>query len=851
MMLRVTLAGLRAHKFRLVATALAIVLGVGFVAGTLIFGDTAKAALFDQFARAAQNVDAAVLPPQPKGESDRPELPPTTVDEVRATPGVGAVEGRMRQDLPLLDSRGKLVGNGDNPGVTISAGTEPRLRPYDVVAGRAPAALGEAALDVDTGARTRYRLGDPITVLDSHQGRHTLTLVGTVSFGTSKQYANQAVVVLTPADITSLTGGTGFQEVVATATGGVSQSELSRRIATALPAGTPVRTGADYRFELANAAIGQLDPFLTVLLIFAGIACVVSAFVIYNTFNVLIAQRIREMALLRCVGASRAQIFRSVLVESLVIGALGSVLGIGLGLATGYGLFSGADALGAPLPGHALVLTVPPILVALLIGVVVTMISAVLPAIRSTRVAPLAALRATPLATVTGVRRRQLLIVVAALTAALGTGLTVLGSRQHDDPKQATMLVVAGGVINFLAVLVVSPLFVGPLTAALGWLPGRVFGTPAKLAVANARRNPGRAAATTAALMIGIGLMAAATVAVDTVRQTADHQLTANYPIDYLLRPQGTGDRHVGVPVEVATRLRQQGRLSLIAEVRTGQGSLDGIRTSVGTFDDSAAATLLRPQLTAGSMDRFGAGAAVLFTDGTAAKGRNVGDRITVTADGGHRATFTVVGFAGGSSQTGDVMVGWSDFAALYPKANGDDMVMAKAGDGVAPVDSRAAVESVTDGYPLVSVMSVADWRAQVTDAVGQLLTVIAALLAVAIVIALIGIMNTLSLSVLERTRESAVVRALGLTRTQLRVTLLMEALLMGVVGAVVGIAFGVLYGWATSRVMFAGIKPILTVPVGELLGYAALAAVAAVLAAVLPARRAAKASVVAAMAEV
>jgi putative ABC transport system permease protein len=842
-MFRTTMAGLRAHKLRLVATALAIVLGVGFVAGTLIFGDTAKAALFDQFARAAKNVDLAVRP----GASDT--VPLSTVDKIRAVPGVSSVDGRMRADLPLLDKHGKLVGNSENPGIALSAGTVPGLREYDVTSGRTPAASGEAALDADTVARTHYALGEHITVLDQHQDRHQLTLVGIVTFGTSKAYADQAVVILPQADLAALTGASGYRRVVATAAPGVSPADLADRVRTALGPGVEVLTGDAYRIDLANNAISQVEPFLTVLLVFAVIACVVAAFVIYNTFTILIAQRVRELALLRCVGASRGQVFRSVLLESAVVGLLGALAGIGLGLAVAYGLFSGADALGAPLPGHALVLTATPAVVAVILGLVVTVGSAVIPAFRATRVAPLAALRAAPLTKIRSIWGRVVLVALAVLTGGLGTLLTVAG-RGTDDFRTGTLMVVAGGIVNFLAVLLLAPLFIGPLTGALGWLPGRLFGTPAKLASANARRNPGRAATTTAALMIGVGLMSAASVALATVQATVTHELGAHYPVDYTVQSTRTGSQTPGIPVAVAERLRAQPGLAVVAQVRLDHAQVNGRFAEVGAVDPAGAAALPAPTLAAGSVKDFHDGTVVLSDDGSnATKGYHVGDKVTVTTEDGRTGTFTVVAIATGQSLTGKVLLTWHDFAALHPAAT-DDLVLVKAGPGVTPAASRTAVEAVTDDYPLVSVDSLASWRSDVTSAVDQIIAVIAALLGIAILIALIGIMNTLSLSVFERTRESAMLRALGLTRGQLRATLLVEALLMGVIGALVGVGFGVLYGTVTTQTMFTTIKPIITVPVGQLLGYVAIAALAGVVAAILPARRAARASIVSAMAD-
>lgn len=846
-MLRMTIAGLRLRAFRLLASLVAIVLGVGFVAGTLIFADTAKAALFDQFARAAKNVDVAVDPPL--GPSRDPRLPLSTLNPVRQVPGVAAADGRIQEYLPLLDRNGKLVGNSGRPGLGLSAGSAPALRPYDVVAGRAPASDGEAALDVDTAARTGYTIGDTATVLDVHQSRHRLTVVGLVSFGTSKQYAGQAVVVATAADLALLTGTTGYREIVVSAAPGVTPSELSARIAAAMPAGSRLRTGSQYRTALATDAMNQLNTYLTVLLIFAIVACVVAAFVIYNTFAIVVAQRVREIALLRCVGASRAQVFRSVLLESALVGLAGAVAGVALGVAIGYGLFSGVSLIGRPLPAHGVVITATPVAVAILVGVTVTVAAAVGPAWRATRVPPVAALRALPLGPAVGMRRRALLTALAGFVAALGTLLTVVAPERTGDATTKTVLVVTGGLVNFLAVLIASPLFVGNLTMALGWTLGRVVGTPATLAAANARRNPGRTAVTTAALMIGVGLMSAASVALATVRVTATHQLAVHYPVDYVVMPGGAPGNGAGVPAALAGGLRTRSEFGAVAEVRTCPATLDGTSTVIGTMDPAGLAALGGSALTvtAGSITDLRHGTVVLFSAAPAARGRQVGDSVTLATPGGHVASFRVVALASGRSQSGDAVIGWDDFAALHATTV-DNLVLVRAAHGIGTASSRAALESVTDDYPQVRVASDAEWRAQITRSVDTMIRVVAALLAIAILIALVGITNTLSLSVFERTRESALLRAVGLTRGQLRAMLVIEALLMGLVGGIVGVSFGVVYGWATTRVMFTGFAAVPTFPIGQLLAYVGLAALTAAFAALLPARRATGRSIVVAL---
>jgi putative ABC transport system permease protein len=407
-------------------------------------------------------------------------------------------------------------------------------------------------------------------------------------------------------------------------------------------------------------------------------------------------------------------------------------------------------------------------------------------------------------------------------------------------------------------------------------LPGRIFGTPAKLASANARRNPGRAAATTVALMIGVGLMSASTVAVASAQATANAELAENYPVDYILqaasvdeepppadttadttadatadttadttadaRPANQIADPKGLPPRIAERLRQDRTFSGVARVHRIEADVDTGGMPLAAIDPAGTKVVnLGADLKPGTV--------ALDKEQARHLHKKVGDQVTIKPEGGAGRSFTIVALITGSIHTGYAAITWDDFTALHPMVD-DTIVLVRNADGVSAERSRQHLDAALRDDPLVQVDSLADWREEITGAIDKIIGVVAALLGVAILIALIGIMNTLSLSVFERTRESAMVRALGLTRGQLRGTLLVEAVLMAVVGALVGISFGVIYGWITTRLMFRDNSLVMHVPLGELAGYVALAALAGVIAAVLPARRAAKTSVVSAMAE-
>ncbi|WP_432991299.1 ABC transporter permease [Dactylosporangium sp. CA-233914] len=812
-MLRTVIAGLRVR--RLVPTLVAVVLAVAFVAGTLIYRDTAEAALYDEYARAARNVGVAVTA---RGDA---RLAPSTLDAVRADGGVAGADGRMAERLPLLDRRGRVVTDLGEPGYGINAGTDPRLRPFDLHSGRLPQRAGEAALDTRTAGRIGVAAGDEVTVVDASEARQTLRIVGLVDV-TGFGGRRSSSVVLTEPELTRLTGAAGYREVVAALRPGADAATVRDRLDPGPDARR--RTGQQLREDLARESSGQIGGLLVGLGLFALVALLVAGFVIVNTFTILMAQRLRETALLRCVGAGRGQVFTLVVSEAALVGLAGSLLGTALGVLVALALSRLSPLLGVP--AGDVVLTAAPLLAGPALGLLVTVGSAVTPALRATRVRPVAALRA---AVPESGALRRLTLVLAVVVAGAGTALTVLGVRGHGGPLASMALVMLGGTGVFAALLLLTPRLVGPVVRALGWLPGRLFGVPAKMATANAARNPARTAATTATLLIGVALMAGGGTVAATVSRTAEAQLNTAFPVDYLLTPSVPGD---GVPAAVAGEVRAAG-FPVAAPVRQGKaGDL-----LVGTVDPEA----YSPKVTAGRLADLRPGTAIVPAASDALGARRVGSRIDLEA-GGRRLSLTVAATVQSSSLVGDVVVTGADFAALFPDVHDDALVLVRAAPGQPATAARARLDDTLAAHPLVQVADLAEIRDERDATIGQIVAIIAALLGFALVIAVIGIANTLSLSVLERARETALVRALGLTRGQLRATLLIEALLMALAGALGGVAFGVPYGWLTAAAGFGAVHPLLSVPVGQLAGFVALAAAAAVLAAVLPARRAARA---------
>ncbi|MCX4390752.1 FtsX-like permease family protein [Micromonospora peucetia] len=815
-MIRTTLRQLRAEALRLLLSSLAIVLGVAFIAGTLIFVDGMRAGAYDRAGAFDRHTDLAVY-----SATDDP-LPTALVEKVRALDGVAAAEGE------LLGSGG-IVGVDGRPvlgyAVLAAIPVDEALRSYDVVSGRLPDRPGEVVLDAVTADEEGFALGAGVRVGGGGGAARPYTLVGTVDVAGTARDVGGPFIGLVGADALAVTGQRGFDRIMVAARPGGSDEALADRIAEAAGAGASVRSRQRILDDAVTDAVRDLQQFNMVLLTFAGVAVVVAGFVIANTFAIVLAQRTRRTALLRLVGATRGQLFRAALLEAALVGLVASVAGMLIGVALAGGMNQLMTRLDAPVSG-GLTVTVPTVLVSLLLGTVITMGAALLPAWRGTRIAPVAALTDAAVQPARGAGRLRLavgaLVFAAGIAALVGAAFAV-----------QVVLVAAGGVLIFLGIVLFGPVLVPALVRVLGWPARRLFGATAGLAVANAVRNPRRIAATATALVIGIGLVSAFVVGARSTKDGIERSVDAEIGVDWLVT--GVGGE---LPAPLVAELRARSELAVVHEQRGAVAADVQIR--------SAHPALVSRTLTgivAGDVGRLGPGSVLVHRELAQARGWTTDSTVTVRGRSFRVAAVVTAdgpALAGSPVPDGHVIeVVDADFAAIFPDERGHLAEIDPAG-GVSAGQARAAIEAVLARYPTANLMDQGAYKKMLTGTVDMLLAFVTALLGLAVVIALVGVANTLSLSVVERTRENAVLRAVGLTRGRMRAMLAVEAVLMALVGAVLGIGLGTGVS-AAAMALLGRISGDFTVvlPVGQLGLILGVAVVAALVASVLPARRA------------
>ncbi|WP_370326927.1 ABC transporter permease [Euzebya sp.] len=832
-MFRTTLRSIAAHKLRLAATSLAIIVGVAFVTGTLILSDTLNATFDELFGQTTAGIDIAVQGPEDTTDpltGLRDPLPVEVADEIAAVDGVSAVSPEVSGFAQLIGDDGEPIGGFGPPTLAFNVPLSPELDTATIRDGAYPTGPDEIAIDAGTAATNDFAVGDTVgLVVEGPVQQYTIT--GTFGFGELDSLAGATAVVFDPDTAFSLYGDGGYHTVYAAAEGGVDPDDLADDIAAALGDGVDVLTGEELADDQASDISEGLGFFTTGLLVFAGVSLFVGAFLIANTFSIILAQRTRELALLRAVGASRRQILGSVLGEALATGLVGSVLGFGLGAALAVGLFALLDAFGIALPQGDLVIAPATFVVAILLGTVLTAVVAVVPAARATRIPPVAALQAV--AAPPPKRYSVLRYAAGGVVFALGVAGLALTLTQGTG----ILAVGVAAVITLLGAASLAPLVTKPLLGILG-VPLSARGIQGQLATENARRNPRRTAATASALMIGLALVAFMAILAESFTRSATASIEESFAGDFQVNPAGFFTGQGGPGPQLEEDVAAVAGVQTVAVQQFGQVEIDGEDTFVAGFDPEEIDEVLTLDVLEGGADGLLATGLAVSDDVADREDVAVGDTIEIIVDG-----EAVALELGAVYETSPVASGWVVDASQVPGLAFGAM-MVELDDDADATAVRPEVEAVLEAYPTLELRDVTEVQELITGQINQLLGVVSALLALSVIVALFGIVNTLGLSVFERTRELGLLRAVGATRSQVRSMIRWESVLIALLGAIFGLVLGVLFAWLVVTALADEAPLDLAFPLGWLVTGLIASAIAGVLAAILPARRASRVDV-------
>jgi putative ABC transport system permease protein len=844
----IVLRGLWARKLRTALTAFAIVLGIATVSGTYVLTDSISHAFDSIFSSIYQGTDASITGKSAVSVNATTNLPPfdeSLLEKVKALPGVAAAIGGVADDTTnLIGKNGKVISFGGAPHLGFSIDpTQARFNSLSLVDGNWPK-TGEVVIDRSTAKKKSIHVGDTIKI-EAQGSAQPFRVSGLVKFGTTNLDIGGATLagfdLRTAQKLFKKEGK--LDQIRVSRKSGVTEAELLRQIREILPPQTQVRSGVA-QAETDASDTNSFTSFLqTFLLSFGGIALFVGAFVIANSLSITIAQRTREFATLRTIGASRRQILRSVLLESFVIGAVASVIGLFLGLGLAKLLFWMFEQFGLTLPNTGLLFKPRTVIVCLVVGIVVTMVASLRPARRATRVPPIAAVREG--AVLPPGRFARFRGIGSATLAGLGFAALALGLFVVSGTGAILAFMGVGALLVFFGVGLFSAQLVRPLASVLGVPGDRIAGAPGILARENATRNPQRTGSTAAALMIGLALVTLVTMLASAIRASFFGAVDKIFVADYAVTAQNNFDL---IPTAIDKTLRRAPGAHNVVGVRFGDARLFGKSSSVSGVDPGGS-KVFQLDWTQGSpavLDTLGPSGA--FTDKDYAKKHHltIGSKIPVLVPNGERPAFTVKGIfdpPAGGSPFAPVTIASSTFDKLYTQPK-DQFVFLNVDGGVSKAND-AKLEQVLKGFPNAKVQDRSEFKKNQASFLGNILMILYVLLALSVIVSLFGIVNTLVLTIFERTRELGMLRAVGMTRWQVRWMITLESVVTALIGAVIGIVLGIVLSvLLIVRVDFL----VLSWPVVSLVVFALVAMAAGVIAAIFPARRAARLNVLRAL---
>jgi putative ABC transport system permease protein len=857
-MRRVALKGLLHRKTRAVLTALAIVLGVSMMSGTYILTDTIDKAFDDIFTASYQDTSVVISGREIVKGSDT-TVPASLLERVRRLPNVEAAAGSLMnldsetESIQLLDSHGEPLGGEKAQAFGFGIDTsQPRFNPLELVEGSWAAGGDELVVDAGSAKDHGLAVGQTLDVASRGEKGRPFRISGIARYGSVDSLGGATIAVFTVPTAQSLFGKAGrLDSISLAARPGVSQAQLVREVRPHLPRSARIQTAE----ERARADAEDTKKFLSFieyfLLAFAVIALVVGGFVIFNTLSITVAQRAREFATLRTLGASRRQILRSVLLEGAVIGVLASAAGLGLGLVLAKGLTAVLQALDMDLPRASTVFATRTAVVSMLVGVLISVLATLAPALRATRVPPIAAVREG--AVIPGSRMSRSLPGIAAATLVVAVAALAIGSFSPSLSTGMTLLALGGGaLVLFAGVALVAPRLVRPLAAVLGAPAHRLAGAPGALARENATRNPGRTATTAAALMIGLALVAAVATLGAGLRHSTTSALSDQVTADYVVTSEDGLQRFAKQAGRALPAIPGVGAASVVLDE---QARALGKDVSVNGIDPDTIGRTYRfhwaPGSSPAALDAIGADGAIVKQSFADKHRLRVGSPLEVTAPSGRRLSLRVRGihappvFDKISPVLGPVAISHEAFRRAFPRG--------KVLYGLLDVEPGAAaaapgaLQRAVRAVPGAKLQTRDEWVSERAAAINQLLNLLYVLLALSIVVSLFGMVNTLVLAVFERTRELGMLRTIGMTRRQVRRMVRHESSITALIGAGLGLPVGLFLAAAVTRALAdQGLQ--MAVPVGMLAAFVLAALVAGLLAAVLPARRAARLNVLEAL---
>lgn len=847
-MLRVTLRSVWEHKLRLAFTALAIVLGVAFMSGTLVLGDTIDRTFDDLFADAQEGVDVQVQGREVfdggfGGGSNREELDISVVDTVQDVDGVDRA-------VPFVQTVGfgstnRVIGpDGDPLGSSQGPPTllenwiaDDELNPYRMQEGEPPGTDDELALNVGAAESAGLSIGDTVTVLTQF-GEKDYTVSGTFLFGTAESSGGATSVDFTLAEAQRIAGLENQAQVVLVAgDGSVPDEELAQRVDQALPDGAEAITGEEAADQLAGSIQEGFQFFQILLIVFALIAVVVGGFIIYNTFSILIAQRTRELALLRAIGAGRRQVFGSVVAEAAIIGLVATVVGLGAGVGLATAVVNILSSGGADFPTTSLVVGANTVVVAFVLGLGFTMALSIFPALRATRVPPLAALREVAIDRSGASKPRVVGGVVLLLLAAILLSTAWMG-------EDATTTVGMGALALILGALVVGPVLAGPSVRILGSPLSRFGRVTGRLATQNAARSPKRTAATASALLIGVALIGFILIFAESARASVTEEVERGFSGDLVVQASGGGfGPPSGFPPSVADQIADVDGVDSVTRLSFTQVQLtypDGATATkfLTALDPTTVMEAFEPRMEQGELTDLTADG--LIVDAGIAEGNDlaIGDTVPVTGPGGQTAELQVEAISDDFTIVGDGAIDLETYGTLVSERQ-VLQVFVLVDDGADLGAVQRDIDGLIGQYPGLDVLDKEGFIGDISSQITGILNFVVALLGLSVVIAVIGIINTLSLSIHERTRELGLLRAVGMSRGQVFRSVNLEAVIIAVLGTLVGLGVGLLVSWALVSSLAGFGLGTFQVPVVTLVFVVVVAALLGVLASLFPAWRA------------